>query len=115
MIKEPMPHEKMSDDEIKASICNIQSYAIAGQQKHPNLAYFDYIEKLATKLKRHFCPEKFSVMKVSVKELSEMIAEVPVDLPTMDLAYPSPLNNDGDKSRFLSEPRKMTRPDERKD
>jgi hypothetical protein len=74
MIKEPMPHEKMSEDEIKASICNIQSYAIRGGQNHPNLAYFDYIEKLATKLKKHFCPEKFTVMKVTVAELSELMA-----------------------------------------
>jgi len=74
MIKEPMPHEKMTEDEIKASICNIQSYAINGGRNHPNLAYFDHIEKLATKLKKHFCPEKFTVMKVSVAELSELMA-----------------------------------------
>lgn len=34
----------------------------------------NYLDINYTSLKKHFCPEKFSIMKVSVKELSDMMA-----------------------------------------
>ena len=114
MKTEPMPHEKLTEEDVKVHICLLQT-VIYKCREILEESVFREMDYRITALKRHFCPEKFSLMKVSVKELSEMIAEAPVDLPTMNLAFPSPLNNDGDKSRFLSEPRKMTRPDERKD
>jgi len=131
MKSEPMPHEKMSEDEIKAAICNLQSCAINGQQSHPNLATFDYMEKLITKLKKHFCPEKFMVTKITLGELKSIydldrdgykvsdfdneeikkLVSKPEYLP-MDMTVPG---RPTDQSKFLSEPRRMTRPDERKD
>lgn len=87
MKKEPMPHEKLEETEIKMIICELQAIAHHISRSYSNrfttsdeelekdllTSLGDLSEKI-TKLKKHFCPEKFSVMKVTVNELAELMA-----------------------------------------
>lgn len=68
------PHEKLTDKEIKVIIrCLCFSIHLL---KKGDTKMIESIEKDADALNKHFNPENFSVMKVSIKELSELMAEV---------------------------------------
>lgn len=87
MITEPMPHEKLEDSQISIIVCELQAMV-----HHLNKVYrkFEFkedkelqdsfsktisdMDERVTKLKKHFCPEKFKVMKVTVNELADLMA-----------------------------------------
>lgn len=78
------PHEKLTDEEIKELVSDltVEVYEI----KQHFLEQLEVIESYVYKLKKHFCPEKFQIMSVSIKEMSDMM-EYSYD--KIDLASPA--------------------------
>jgi len=115
---EQAPHEKLTDEEIKKEIEKLLSNHLKLKQRwnasdwevHEFDEFMKIQEQMIFKLRRHFSPEFTSIMKVSLKELSEMMSYP--EHPPMDLTVPG---RSTDQNKFLSEPRRMTRPYERKD
>lgn len=79
METEQAPHEKLNEEQIKQMICDLQLDIINLESFCIESIY--NIEQSIYKLKRHFCPEKFQVKKVSMGQMMELMKE----------AYPNPL------------------------
>jgi len=76
MKTEPMPHESLTWEEIKEKICHLQliCFELKKTTREPHTE--DVLNRVCeeiTTLKKHFCPEKFSVMKITLAELSDMM------------------------------------------
>lgn len=69
--REQSPHEKMTDQEIQEMICALNT-DIRELKEFFN-EQLDYLEGCAYKLKRHFCPEKFTTMKVPMGYLKDLV------------------------------------------
>lgn len=117
MKTEDAPHEKLTDIEIKEVIENLlrnhlklkNRWDASDWEVHEFDEFIKNQEGMIFKLRRHFSPELTKILKVSVKELSEMIE--PPKYPAMDMTVPGVMLH---PSVFLSKP--MTRTDnERKD
>jgi hypothetical protein len=67
----PLPHEKLTDEEVKDLVSElvIKNFELRSEVDD-KLAEIGLI---LTKLKRHFCPEKFQQVSVSGAELSELM------------------------------------------
>jgi predicted RNase H-like nuclease (RuvC/YqgF family) len=77
MEKYQAPHEKLSEEEIKKEIDFLLNSILMFKKKWTNFDWQidEFIEKQEEsifKLRRHFSPEKTTIMKLSVKELSEL-------------------------------------------
>ena len=68
------PHEKLSEKEIKV-IIRCLCYSIHLLKKGDS-KMLESIEKDADRLNKHFNPENFSVMKISIKELCDIYLEI---------------------------------------
>lgn len=68
--KRQAPHQKLTDEEVKELICelNVELYEI----KEHFLEQMELVESHLYRLKRHFCPEKFEEMKVPANFLEDM-------------------------------------------
>jgi len=81
------PHQKLEEQEIKDLICSLVTESYELRIK------FNEIELKLNSLKRHFCPEKFQEVKVPMAALSDLMRE-------------------GYSGLNLSQPSRMTRPEE---
>lgn len=93
MKSSPAPHEKLTEEQIKDIIIRLESI-------HHNMSmqmkiYMEMFEENISKLTHHYFPERFSIAEVSMGELTEIFSK----------SY----GNDFDK--FMSPPRRMTRPE----
>ena len=85
----PSPHEKLTEEEIKNIIIDLEH--IHNNMSMQMKTYMELFEENISKLNHHFFPERFSIAKVTVGELSEI----------MEKAYGS--------FSLASETRRMTR------
>lgn len=76
MKTEPMPHEKLEEQEIKDLIINIQRITVYLRHEiecEDLKRHIEVLDSEVTRLKKHFCSEKFFVMKVTLAELTDMM------------------------------------------
>ena len=82
MKTEDAPHEKLTDAEVKQVIENLLSnhlklknrWDASDWEVHEFDKFIKNQEGMIFKLRRHFSPELTKILKVSVKELSELMA-----------------------------------------
>lgn len=67
------PHQKLSDEQIKEYICDL--VVELHEMKLHFIEQMESAEAMLEALKRHFCPEKFHMAKISIKEMSEMFED----------------------------------------
>ena len=65
--------EGVLDEELKEKSLNL--HEMIYNLKEDILKRLESLDKLTTKLKKHTSPEKFSIMKISIKEMSDMMIE----------------------------------------
>lgn len=70
---EAIPKEGALDENLKG--CSLNLCNIAFSLKQDILKKLNILEELATKLKKHTSPEKFSVMKLSIAEMADMMKQ----------------------------------------
>lgn len=70
--RQQAPHEKMTEDEIKETICDL--LVEVHELKESILEQIETMDAYITKLKKHFCPEKFTLVSVPMGFLTEQFA-----------------------------------------
>lgn len=74
----PLPHKKLTEDEIKQFVCDL-TVQLHDIKDHLDQTVFDLKNKIELcedmihNLKRHFCPEKFQQVMVSGADLSNLL------------------------------------------
>jgi hypothetical protein len=66
---EAIPKEGALDENLKG--CSLNLANIVFSIKYDVLNKLNILEELIVKLKKHTCPEKFSIMKASIAEISD--------------------------------------------
>lgn len=77
-------HKKLTEEQIKEHICDltVELHHFKEDLRESVSMLQDQIETMEQRielLKRHFCPEKFMVMEVSMATLSDMMANAYFD------------------------------------
>lgn len=65
--------EGVLDEELKEKSLNL--HGMVYNLKEYILKRLEDLDKLTTKLKKHTSPEKFSIMKVSIKDMADIMVE----------------------------------------
>lgn len=86
MQSKPCEHLKLTDEQIKGLICemttDLHSFKEEMQSAFELLEeQIEFMEEKIYRLKRHFCPEKFHEVQVSMGDLTEMMARAYVINP----------------------------------
>lgn len=68
----PMPHQKLTDEEVKQIINDIDTKLyVLNEAVYDQLAI---IHELHQKLRQHFCPELYTEVKMSMGDLTSLFA-----------------------------------------
>lgn len=65
--------DSAADEDLKEK--SLQLHGMVYNLKEYILKRLEDLDYLTTKLKKHTCPEKFSIMKISIKDMSDMMIE----------------------------------------
>lgn len=85
------PHQQLTDEEIKEIISDL--VVEVHEIKEHFMEQIETIECYLYKLKRHFCPEKFQEMSVSMQDLNELL-----DQTYHNVGYLSKMKSSGEEN-----------------